>query len=152
MVEAREREGSVYGSANLDVEPADGVAVVHCVKRSDFVHAHRRHFEQARDLVHDADAREAVLALAEVEQGHHGGFFVLRRVAFEDFGDEFLVDGVEGEGDGGVVDGGVTVLFVGERVSGGDSEARFGGRTTARASDERRVVVVRWRHWGMRAV
>ena len=51
-----------------------------------------------------------MLSLAKVEQGHHGGFFVLWGVAFEDFGDEFLVDFVKVEGDFGVVLRGVAVL------------------------------------------
>ena len=44
-----------------------------------------------------------MLSLPEIQQGHHGSFLVLGRVAFEDFGDEFLVDGIELEGDGGII-------------------------------------------------
>lgn len=51
-----------------------------------------------------------MLSLSKIEKGHDGGFFVLWRVAFEDLGDEFLVDGVEGEGDIKVVPRGVAVL------------------------------------------
>lgn len=40
-----------------------------------------------------------MLALAEIEEGHHGGFFVLGWVALEDLGDEPLVDFIELEGD-----------------------------------------------------
>ena len=98
--------------ARLDVEPAHGVPVIHCVEGGDFVDAHGGHFEQFGDLVHDAYACEAVLALAEVEERHDGCFFVLRGVAFEDFGDELLVDGVEFEGYGGVVFGAVAVLEI----------------------------------------
>jgi len=32
-----------YSCADLDVEAADGVAVVHCVEGGDFVDAHWRH-------------------------------------------------------------------------------------------------------------
>lgn len=51
-----------------------------------------------------------MLALAEVEQGHDGGLFVLGRVALEDLGDELLILGVELEGQVGVVVGCVSVL------------------------------------------
>lgn len=64
------------------MEAADGVAVVHGVEGGDFVDAHGRDLQHARDLVHHADAREAVLPLAEIEERHHGRAFVLRWVAF----------------------------------------------------------------------
>jgi hypothetical protein len=51
-----------------------------------------------------------VLALAEVEKWHDGGFLVLRWVAFDDFVDEAEVGLVEFKGDGGVVVGCVSVL------------------------------------------
>jgi len=51
-----------------------------------------------------------VLALAEVEEGHHSSFFVLGWVAFEDFVDNGFVLFGEGEGNGRVVDGSVAVL------------------------------------------
>lgn len=73
------------------MKPPDRIPVVHRVERRHLVHAHGRHLQDARHLIHDADARETVLPLPEVEQGHHGRFLVLRRVAFEDLGDEFLV-------------------------------------------------------------
>lgn len=38
--------------------------VVHGVEGGNFVDAHRGHLEQAGDFVHDADAGEAMLALA----------------------------------------------------------------------------------------
>ena len=101
---------ATHRRAGLDVKPPHGVPVIHRVERRHLVYPHRWHFQQLGDLVHDADAREAVLPLAEVEEGHHGGFFVLRGVAFEDFGDELLVDFVEFEGDGGIVFWGVAVL------------------------------------------
>jgi len=64
------------------VEAADGVAVVHCVEGGDFVDAHGWHLEYARYLIHDADAREAVLPLTQIKEGHHGGFFILWGVTF----------------------------------------------------------------------
>jgi hypothetical protein len=87
----------------LDVVTTDGVSVVHGVESGNLVDAHRRHFQSAGDLVHDADATETVLALAKVEQGHDGGLLVLRRVSAEDFLNELLVLGIEGEGDVEVV-------------------------------------------------
>ena len=89
-----------------------------------------------------------MLPLAEVEEGHHGGFFVLRGVAFEDFGDELLVDFIEFEEDAGVVVWGVAVLRWCSQY-----QLRLGvlggrERTTWRASLATRVVVVRVRHWG----
>lgn len=51
-----------------------------------------------------------MLSLAKIEQGHHGGFLVLWRIAFQDFGDEFLVYGVELEWDRRVVLRTVSVL------------------------------------------
>ena len=51
-----------------------------------------------------------MLALAEVEERHDCCFLVLRGVAFQDFGDQLLIDGVEFEGYGGVVFWAVAVL------------------------------------------
>lgn len=56
-----------------------------------------------------------MLALAEVQQGHDGGLFVLGGVSLEDLGDELLVLGVELEGDVGVVVGRVSVLRANSR-------------------------------------
>jgi hypothetical protein len=112
-----------YRRASLDEKLAHGRAVVHCVEGGDLVDAHGGHLEQAGDLVHDADAGEAVLALAEVEQGHDGGLFVLGRVALEDLGDELLVLGVELEGQVGVVVGCVSVLFGGRDTVGSEVSA-----------------------------
>ena len=94
------------------MELAHGGAVVHGIEGGDLVDAHGGHVEEARHLVHDADAGEAVLALAEVEEGHHSRLLVLRRVPLEDFGDDGLVGRRELEGDVGVVVWGVAVLFV----------------------------------------
>jgi hypothetical protein len=68
---------ATYCGADLDVETADWVPIVHGVERGHLVHAHRRHLQQPSDLVHDADAREAVLPLAEVEQWHDSRLLVL---------------------------------------------------------------------------
>ena len=81
------------------MESADGRAVVHCVEGGDLVDAHGRHFKEASNFIHYAYRGPAYLTLAEVEERHHGRFLVLRGIALEDFGYEFLIDGVEGEGD-----------------------------------------------------
>lgn len=41
--------------------------VVHGIERSDLVDSHGGHLQDARHLVHHADAGEAVLALAQIE-------------------------------------------------------------------------------------
>lgn len=51
-----------------------------------------------------------MLPLAEIEEGHDGRFFILRGVTFQDFCDEFFVDGVELERDGWIVVGCVAML------------------------------------------
>lgn len=125
------------------MKPPDRIPVVHGVEGRHLVDAHGRHLQQPRHLVHDTDAREAVLPLPEIEQRHHGRFFVLRWVPLEDLGDELLVRFVEGEGDGGVVLGGVAVLWegggglvggrwwvsdwVGGKGRGGKGDGRLGG-------------------------
>lgn len=93
------------------MELADRRAVVHGIEGSDFVDTHRRHLEHAGDFIHDANAGEAVLSLAKVEQRHDGGLLVLGRIALEDLGDDGLIFLVELEGDVGVVIGRVAVLL-----------------------------------------
>ena len=92
------------------MEPADGIPVIHGVEGGNFVDSHRGHFKQACYFVHDADACEAELPLAEVEEGHYGSFLVLGGVSFKDLGDELLVDGIELEGYGWIVLRTVAVL------------------------------------------
>lgn len=99
-----------YSCASLDKELADGRTVVHGVERGNLVDTHGRHLQQAGDLVHDANASVAVLALAQIKQGHDGGLFVLRRVTLENLGNDGLVVLVEFERDVGVVFGRVAVL------------------------------------------
>ena len=111
---------TTYSSASLNMELANRGAVVHGIERSDLVDAHRGHLKDTSHLVHDADAAEAVLALAEIEQGHDGRLLVLRRVALDDLFDDLLIVCRELEGNIGVVVGGVAML------SGGD------GRLSAR--------------------
>lgn len=89
---------------------SDGVPVIHCVESDNLVHAHRWHLQDTRDLVHHAYAREAVLTLAQVEEGHHGSLLVLRRVPREDLFNKLLVRLVELERDRRVIYGRVPVL------------------------------------------
>jgi hypothetical protein len=107
---ARQHKGIAYGRADLDKVLADGLAVVHGVEGCNLVDTHWGHLEHASDLIHDADAGEAVLALAQVEQGHDGGLFVLLGVSLEDLGHDGFILLVEFEGDIGVVLGGISVL------------------------------------------
>ena len=101
---------TTYRSANLDEVLAHRSSVVHGVERSHLVHSHGRHLKKTSDLVHDVNAGESVLALAEVEQRHDGSLLVLGRVSLEDFGNDGLVLLVELEGDVGVVVLGVSML------------------------------------------
>lgn len=86
------------------------IPVVHRVERSNLVDTHRRHLQHARDLIHHAQAAEAVLPLPEVEKRHHGRLLVLRRVTLEDLVDELVVLLGELEGDAGIVDGSISML------------------------------------------
>lgn len=104
------REGLAYRCACLDKELAHGVPVVHGVEGGHFVDSHGRHLQQASYLVHDTDAGEAVLALAQVEQGHDGGLLVLLGIPLEDLGDDGFILLVEFEGDIGIVVRGISVL------------------------------------------
>ena len=91
--------------------PSDWVAVVHGIESRDLVHPHGRHFQEPRYLVHDADARPAViLALTEIQQRHDGCFLVLRGVAGEDFLDDGEIGVREFERNVGVVFGSVAML------------------------------------------
>ena len=106
---------TTYRSADLDKVLAHRSSVVHGVERSDLVHSHGRHLKKTSDLVHDANAGESVLALAEVEQRHDGSLLVLGRVPLEDLGNDGLVLLVELEGDVGVVVLGISMLSYGQR-------------------------------------
>lgn len=79
--------------------PPNRSSIVHSIESCNFVDSHRRHFQYLCHLIHNTDTREAMLPLTQVEEGHDGGFFVLRGIAFEDLGDELLVDRIEFEGD-----------------------------------------------------
>jgi hypothetical protein len=107
-----------YRCAHLDVELADRVPVVHGIERGHLVDTHRRHLKQPRHLVHDADAREAVLSLAKVEQRHYGGLLVLRGVSGQHLLDELLILWCKLERDGRVVDGRIAVDVEGVAARG----------------------------------
>ena len=99
-----------YRCADLDVVLAHRGPVVHCVEGGDLVDTHWWHLQYPRNLVHDADAAEAVLALAEVEQRHDGGLLVVGGVPRDDFLDELLILRRKFERDRRVVLGRVAVL------------------------------------------
>lgn len=92
------------------MEFAHGIPVVHGVESGHLIYTHGGHLEQSRHLVHDTDAGEAMLSLAEVKKRHDGGLFVLRRVSRKHLLDELFIDLVELEGDIGVVLWSVSVL------------------------------------------
>jgi len=94
------------------VELARGIPVVHGVEGRNLVDTHGRHFQYPCDLIHDADACEAVLALAEVKQRHDGGLLVLRRVPRDDLLDELQVLGGEFERNLCIILGRIAVLQV----------------------------------------
>jgi hypothetical protein len=121
---------STYRCADLDVEFAHWRPVVHGVEGRDLVHTHGGHLKEARNLIHDTDAGEAVLALAEVEQRHNGGLFVLRGVAGDNLLDEFLILRREFEGNRGIVLGRIAVLQAVSAEPLGGQAAQKGSRTT----------------------
>ena len=83
--------------------PSNRRSIIHRVESRNLVNAHRRHLQYLCNLVHHTYTREAMLSLAQVEEGHDRCFLVLRGIAFEDLGDKFLVDCIEFEGDRGIV-------------------------------------------------
>ena len=108
-------ENLTHCSADLEVESPNGRAVVHCVECSDLVHSHGWHLQYPTNFIHDADTGEAMLALTEIEKGHYGCLLVLWWVSFEDFGDKPLVNGIEFERYGRVVNGTVSMLYIIQR-------------------------------------
>jgi hypothetical protein len=92
------------------VEFACRISIIHGVECSDLVDTHGWHLQYPRNLVHDTDAGESMLALAKVEKRHYGGLLVLRRVPGDDLLNELLVLGGELEGDFGIVLRRVAVL------------------------------------------
>jgi hypothetical protein len=91
---------------------ADRVPVVHGVEGRDLVYTHWWHLQYPRNLVHDTDAAESVLALSEVEERHNGGLLVLRGVPGDDLLDELLILGCEFERNLEVIFGGVAMLHI----------------------------------------
>lgn len=96
----------------MNVETSHGRPIVHGVECGHLVYPHWGHLQQTRDLVHHADACETMLSLAEIQQRHDSGLFVLRRVSAKDFLDELLILGVELERYVGIVVWRVTMLIV----------------------------------------
>jgi hypothetical protein len=105
------RVSGAYRGADLHKVLANRLAVVHGVEGRNLVNAHWGHLEHASDLVHYANAGEAVLALADVKQGHDGSLLVLGRVALEDLIGELEVLFRKLEWEARVVVGLVAVLL-----------------------------------------
>ena len=80
------------------MEPPNRIAIVHGVEGGHLIDTHRRHLQYPRHLIHDANAREAMLPLSQVEEGHHRRLLVLAWVSAEHLLDEGLVRLVEFEG------------------------------------------------------
>lgn len=100
-----------YGGAALYVKFARWIPVVHGVKSSDLVDAHRRHLQNSCNLVHDADAGKAMLALTQIQQRHHRCLLVLARIAAQHLLDELFILRIEFERNIEVVLGRVAVLL-----------------------------------------
>ena len=94
------------------MEPPNWSPVVHGVEGGNLVNSHGRHLQDPRNFIHDADAGEAMLSLAEVKQWHHRRLFVLARISAEDLFDELLILSVELERNIEVVLGRIAVLAV----------------------------------------
>ena len=101
---------STYRRADLQVPLPNRIPIVHGVERRNLIHPHWRDLQYPRNLIHHAQARESMLSLSEVEDGHHGRLLVLGWVALEDLFDELIVLLCELEGDVRVVFGGITML------------------------------------------
>lgn len=86
-------------------------AVVHSIETGHLIDAGRRHLQNACYLIHNANTGKAVLALAQVEQRHHGSFLVLRWVPPQNLGHYGLIFRRESEGYSGVVVECVAVLI-----------------------------------------
>ena len=72
------KEGQAGASGSgTDIKEQGRSYAAQGVESGNLVDTHWGHLEEAGDLVHDADAGEAVLSLAEVEQGHDGGLFCI---------------------------------------------------------------------------
>lgn len=80
-----------YRCAKLNKVLANRLTVVHGVEGCDFVDTHGGHLQETGDLVHDADAGVAVLALTNVQDRHDSGLLVLGGIALEDLIDELEV-------------------------------------------------------------
>ncbi len=94
---------AAYCRANLDVKTSDRRTIVHGVERSNLVDPHGGHLQNSCNLVHDANARESMLALPQIKERHHGGLLILWGVATEDLRKKLLIRFIEFEFKGRVV-------------------------------------------------
>lgn len=56
-----------YSCTQLNMVFPNRAPVVHSIKCSHFIHAHRGHFQNPGNLIHDTETREAMLALSQVQ-------------------------------------------------------------------------------------
>lgn len=101
---------ATYRCAELQVELAHRVPVIHGVEGRHLVHTHWRHVQQPCNLVHNAQTCESKLTLSEIQDGHHSGLLVLWGVALQDLLDELVILVVERKRDVGIILRGVTML------------------------------------------
>src|ERR1700761_8875909 len=81
---------TLYRRANLEMPFANRATIVHGIECSNLVHAHRWHFENFCDFIHDTDTRKAMLPLSQIKQWHDCSFLVLRGVSRDNLLDERL--------------------------------------------------------------
>lgn len=55
-----------YGCASLQMPLPDRRPVVHSIECSDLIDTHWWHFQYSRNLIHNTQARESMLALSEI--------------------------------------------------------------------------------------
>ena len=138
---------STHSCADLDVELAHWVPVVHGVESRNFVHTHWWHLQYPRNLVHDADAGESVLTLAEIEERHNGGLLVVGGVSRDNLLDELLILFGELERDRRVVLRAVAVLRAVSAVQLAFERRAEEVLTTMRLSLRLGCATLNARHW-----
>ena len=136
-----------YRCADLDVVLAHGGPVVHCVESRNLVDTHGRHLQYPRNLVHDADAGESVLTLAEIEERHNGGLLVVGGVSRDNLLDELLILFGELERDRRVVLRAVAVLRAVSAVQLAFERRAEEVLTTMRLSLRLGCATLNARHW-----
>lgn len=137
-----------HSCAALNVVFTHRVSVIHGVESSNLIDTHWWHFQSPSDLVHDADAAESVLPLAEIEKRHNSGLLVLRGVPGDDLLDNLFILGGELEWDIGVILGGVSMLMTMGLVDIVESKGHQKELTTMSASLRAVADTANDLHWG----